>query len=106
MNETELKKLLGNKIRKFRNKIGLTQEEFGEKINRTQRQVSLIEIGSSFPNPETLANITKTLNCSIKDLFDFEQQENIPYIKEQLHQLVENASDEKLRTMYIITQNL
>ena len=106
MNETDLKKLLGNKIKKFRNKLGLTQEEFGEKINRTQRQVSLIEVGSSFPNPETLANITNVLNCSLKDLFDFEPQENTEFIKEKLHQVIENASDEKLRTIYSITKTL
>lgn len=106
MNEIELRKRLGSKIRKYRNKIGLTQEEFGEKINRTQRQVSLIEVGSSFPNPETLANITNTLNCSIKDLFDFEPQENIKEIKEELLQMIENASDEKLKTIYIISQKI
>ena len=106
MNETELKKLLGNRIRKFRNKIGLSQEELGEKINRTQRQVSLIEVGSSFPNPETLVNITSVLNCSMKDLFDFEPHEDMMFIKKQLHNIVESAPDEKLRTIYYISQKL
>lgn len=77
-----------------------------EKINRTQRQVSLIEVVSSFPNPETLANITNVLNCSMKDLFDFEPQENIMFIKKELHNIIESVPDEKLRTIYYISQKL
>ena len=53
MNDIELKTLLGLKIKHYRNQLKLTQEELGEKINRTQRQVALIELGESFPSPQT-----------------------------------------------------
>lgn len=106
MNETKLKKLLGLRIKQFRNKLGLTQEELGEKIDRSQRQVSLIELGSSFPNPITLTNISKALNCSMKDLFDFEPVDSIANLKEELFDLIETSSEEKLKTIYIIAKNL
>ena len=67
MNDIELKTLLGLKIKHYRNQLKLTQEELGKKINRTQRQVSLIELGESFPSPQTLINIASAFNCSMRD---------------------------------------
>ena len=106
MNDKELKIQLGLKIKHYRTKLGLTQEELGEKIGRTQRQVSLIEIGNSFPNPETLTNITTAFKCSMKDLFDFEPIQNIKMIKKQTHDLVDSLSEEKLKIIYMIVKNL
>lgn len=106
MNEIRLKKLLGLRIKQYRNKLGLTQEELGEKIDRSQRQVSLIELGSSFPNPITLTNITKVFNCSMKDLFDFESVDNISNLKDELLKLIETYPEDKLKTIYIIAKNL
>ena len=60
------------KIKEQRNKLNLTQELFSEKIGITQRQMSLIELGKSFPSPKTLSNIVKIANCKMTDLFDFE----------------------------------
>ncbi len=106
MNDTELKTLLGLKIKHYRKQLGLTQEELGEKIERTQRQVSLIELGSSFPNPEALINIAKVFNCSIKDLFDFEPIINIENLKDELSKLTNKLSEDKLKTLYLIAKNL
>ena len=106
MNETELKTKLGEQIKKLRKKQELTQEALAERIGRSQRQVSLIEIGESFPNPITLTNISKALNCSMKDLFDFEPVDSIANLKEELFDLIETSSEEKLKTIYIIAKNL
>lgn len=106
MNDIELKTLLGLKIKHYRKQLGLTQEELGEKIERTQRQVSLIELGSSFPNPEALINIAKVFNCSIKDLFDFEPIINIENLKDELSKLTNKLSEDKLKTLYLIAKNL
>ncbi len=106
MNDTELKTLLGLKIKHYRKQLGLTQEELGEKIERTQRQVSLIELGSSFPTPEALTNIAKVFNCSIKDLFDFEPIINIENLKDELSKLTNKLSEDKLKTLYLIAKNL
>ena len=106
MNDTELKTLLGLKIKHYRKQLTLTQEELGEKIERTQRQVSLIELGSSFPNPEALINIAKVFNCSIKDLFDFEPIINIENLKDELSKLTNKLSEDKLKSLYLIANNL
>ena len=74
MNETELKKKLGLKIKEQRNKLNLTQELFSEKIGITQRQMSLIELGKSFPSPKTLSNIVK-VDKNFNEYFQYQRNE-------------------------------
>ena len=50
-----------------------------ELVGINSRSISLIERGSNFVTAETLTNIAKTLNVSMKKLFDFDQ--DILYIK-------------------------
>lgn len=106
MNDIELKKKLGLKIKQYRKSLNITQESFAEKINLTQRQISFIEIGKCFPSPETLSNISNVLNCSIKDLFDFDSVENIEYVKKELNKMLNNYSEDKLKFLYLIGKNL
>lgn len=106
MNDIELKKKLGLKIKQYRKALNITQESFAEKINLSQRQVSFIEIGKCFPSPETLVNISNILKCSIKELFDFEFIEDLNYIKSELNSMVENYSEDKLKILYIVGKNL
>ena len=110
MNETELKKKLGLKIKEQRNKLNLTQELFSEKIGITQRQMSLIELGKSFPSPKTLSNIVKVANCKMTDLFDFEtfktQKEVKEELKKDLLRLINSFSTEKLKILHFISKNI
>lgn len=106
MNENDIKLNLGIRIKHFRTKKGMTQDKFAEKINRTQRQVSLIEVGKSFPSPETLASIISVLDCSIQDLFDFEPITNLITLKIELFKIIENLPDDKLKILYHIGRNL
>ena len=106
MNEEYIKLNLGQIIKKYRNKLGLTQDDLAEKIGRTQRQVSLIELGKSYPNPETLSNIATSLNCSLKDLFDFEPITNIENLKNELCRIIETMPEDKLKTLYIVGKNI
>ena len=106
MNDIELKKKLGLKIKQYRKLLNLTQEVFAEKINLTQRQISFIEIGKCFPSPETLANMSNIFNCSMKDLFDFDSVEDIQYIKSELNNMIETYQEDKLKILYIVAKNL
>ncbi len=106
MNEETLKLNLGLKIKQCRNKLGITQEEFSEYIGITQRQVSLIEIGKSFPRTDTLVKIAAFFNCSIRDLFDFDYIQDISDLKVELSKIIENLSEEKLRILYMIGKNI
>ena len=106
MEEQILRKNLGNKIRQFRKRLNITQEILGEKLSRNQRQISLIENGTSFPTPATLVKMSKIFNCSLKDLFDFEPFESIENIQFELQKIINYLPEEKLKILYLIGKNL
>ena len=65
----DVKKELGLKIKKIRQKAGLTQEKFAEKINVAPRTLAGIEIGESFVSAQTLENILEYTNTTFEDFF-------------------------------------
>jgi len=64
-----LKKELGEKIKRIRKQRGYTQEELAEKIDISARNLSNIELGISFPKPETLEKFLKAMDISTQTLF-------------------------------------
>ena len=64
-----IKKELGLKIKKLRQKTGLTQAEFAEKINIATRTLAGIETGESFVSAQTIENILNYTNTSFEDFF-------------------------------------
>lgn len=61
---------LGEKILELRKKVGLSQEQLGERINVTRQTISNWELGETQPNPEQLKLLSKELNISIDELLD------------------------------------
>lgn len=64
-----VKKELGLKIKKLRQKKGLTQEQFAEKLNIATRTLAGIEIGESFVSAQTIENILNYFKISFEDFF-------------------------------------
>ena len=64
-----VKKELGQKIKRLRQKEGLTQEQFAEKLNIATRTLAGIEIGESFVSAQTIENILKYANITLEDFF-------------------------------------
>ena len=56
-----IKKLLGEKIKRLRKVRGFTQEQFAEMIDITPRNLCRIEAGQSFVTSETLDKISDEL---------------------------------------------
>ncbi len=106
MDTSELKVFLGLKIKEYRNKLGLSQEELAEKIGRSQRQISLIEIGKSFPNPETIVALADVFSCQVKDLFDFEIIKETGILKNELREIIERLPADKIKTLYAVSKNI
>ena len=64
---------LGRKIKEYRVKRGITQEELGNLVGVTTQAVSKWERGGT-PDAELLPNIARALRVSIDALFDMEQE--------------------------------
>ena len=97
---------LGLRIKQLRVKMNLTQEQLAELIDRSQRQISLIELGTSCPSLETLMRLKDVFGCSLQDLFDFELVDDINIIKDKLQNIITNLSDEKIKTLYLFAKNI
>ena len=65
----DIRRELGLKIKRIRQRKGLTQEQFAEKIGIAPRTLCGIEIGKNFFTADTLEKIIETLEITPQDLF-------------------------------------
>ena len=65
----DLKKVLGNNIKHYRQLRGLSQEEFSELLDLSQQTLSRIERGVNFLTSETLDKIPHILGVNVYELF-------------------------------------
>lgn len=62
-------KRIGKRIKQHREQIGLTQEQFAEKLGVAPNYISTIERGASFPRCEKLIAIINGLETSADAIF-------------------------------------
>ena len=69
MEETELKAILGENIKKFRNRRGWNQLLLAEKLDISANFLSEIETGKGWVSPLTLVKLAKVLEIEVFELF-------------------------------------
>lgn len=98
-----IKKQLGSKIKRLRQKRGLTQEQLAERIEIAPRTLSGIENGENFLTAETLEKVVDALDVSGAELFAFDhikpQDELISEIVADVQKLKDRN---KIETIYKI----
>ena len=62
-------KRIGERIKQRREELGLTQEQFAERLGLTTNYISTIERGASFPRCEKLIAIINGLETSADSIF-------------------------------------
>ncbi len=87
---TNIKKLLGKRIKELRTKRGLTQEVLAEKISVGQRNLSKIECGTNFVTAETLAKILIALDIEAQELFNFNHKADKEILKRELIEAIKS----------------
>lgn len=70
MREEDKKIKLGRKIKQIRRSMGLTQENFCNKIDLEVSNLSNIETGKYFPSIQTLMKIINELKIEPNEIFD------------------------------------
>jgi len=96
-----IKELFGRKVKEYRIKKKLSQEELAEMIDIAERNLSKIECGKSFIRAEKIGKLAESLGVKPKDLFDFEHQKDLEEIRHELISRIEN-DNKNLRTLYQI----
>lgn len=82
MNSLKIK--FGKRVRELRRSKGITQEQLAELVNIEPPNISKIECGMHFPQPDKIEKIASALDVEIQSLFEFEhfqaKQQLIDYI--------------------------
>lgn len=71
----DLKNRVASRIKTFRDRSGLTQEELAERTERSVDAISNLERGVSLPSFETLERLSAALGVPVRDFFDFGEAE-------------------------------
>lgn len=70
-NEKDTMKRFGENIKKYRNRLGLTQEKLAELCNCSSQTISGTETGYSFPSSKVLFKLAENLHVPLMYLFNF-----------------------------------
>lgn len=76
LDEVELKKIFGKKLRLIRKSKKLTQEKLSELADLDPQHYCKIEAGTYFPSSKTLVKIANTFGIEISELFKNDNSEN------------------------------
>lgn len=106
MNEEQIKVLFGQKIKRLRTNLNITQFTLGELVNVNQRQITLIESGKSFPSLKTLVKFTQIFSCELQDLFLFENLQRRETLENELINILKKTSSDNIRFLYTIAKEL
>ena len=87
----DIKKELGEKIRRVRKSRNLTQEELSEMIDISPRSLSNIEVGTCFVKAETLEKIIDSLNITTEELFANEHIKTKNELIVEINNLIKKA---------------
>ena len=101
-----IKNLLGKRIKEIRKERGLTQEEFAEMINISQRTLSGIEIGKNFLTSQTLDRILEVFDMQPDDLFKLKNLRSANELKKDIISILDNMPEDKIRIVYSVIEGI
>ena len=97
-----IKKTLGEKIKRVRKQRGYTQEQLAELIDIAPRNLSKIEVGACFVTAETLEKLLVALNVSTEELFANDHIKEPDELLADINSKLESikSDQQKLETIY------
>lgn len=93
----DIKKEVGEKIKRFRKKNGFTQEKLAEIVDISSRNLSNIELGLSYPKPETLEKIMFALNMTTEELFSNDNLKTEDELLNEINKFISEAKTDRLK---------
>ena len=98
--EIDVKKLVGKRIREYRQKHKMSQEALSEIIEIDSKHLSNIELGKNMPNPQLLLKISQACDIEMKDLFEITHLLPKDKLKSALLEIIEKLNEDQLRYAY------
>lgn len=66
---------LHNRLKEYRARIGVNQQEMGQLVDVSRQTISLIERGDYSPSVTLALKIAKVCNAAVEDIFEYEEDE-------------------------------
>ena len=67
---------LRNRLKEYRARLGVNQQEMGALVGTSRQTISQIERGDYSPSVTLALKIAKVFNCKVEDIFDYQEEEN------------------------------
>lgn len=107
MNEKDFRKLIGERVRYYRNHKNLTQEQLAEMMDFNTKSISLLENGHNYIALNKVPKLCQALEIEPYQLFIFDKRnaksENI--IKD-IHEILNTMDNKKLKLAYNLVYTL
>lgn len=100
---SNIKKLLGHRIREIRRSKNLTQEKLAELVGIGTPNISYIETGKFAPSMDTLEKIAEVLEVKPFEMYMFEPLKPANELREELITAMENENLLKLLYKFYLT---
>lgn len=102
MNEKELRKFIGKKVRYYRNEKGLTQKELGKIIGVENNSISAYERGAASLGQDLLFKLGDALDISVDDLFP--PKENTTNELERALKMADGFNEKDIESLNILIE--
>nr|MBQ8251842.1 helix-turn-helix transcriptional regulator [Lachnospiraceae bacterium] len=66
---------LHNRLKEYRARIGVNQQEMGQLVDVSRQTISLIERGDYSPSVTLAIKIAKVFDAKVEDIFEYEEDE-------------------------------
>ena len=103
---SEIKKLLGKRIREVRILRNLTQEDLSELTDIGASSISKIESGHFHPTDENLEKIAKALKIEPYKLYMFNHQKDTKSLLEDLENILKCATDDEIKLVHRVVTSI
>lgn len=67
---------LKNRLKEYRAKLNMKQQDFGRLVGASRQTISLIERGDYSPSVTLALKIAKALGVGVEDVFAYEEENN------------------------------
>ena len=103
---SEIKKLLGKRIREVRILRNLTQEDLSELTDIGASSISKIESGHFHPTDENLEKIANALKIEPYKLYMFNHQKDTKTLIKDLENIIKTATDDEIKLVYRVVTSI
>ena len=98
MNNLKLK--FGKRMKELRKSLGYTQEQLAEMVNIEPTNISKIECGMHFPQPDKIEKFASAFGLEIKELFDFEHFQTKQELIKKINRYLEDFELKGVELVY------